>query len=118
MHQHRPSSEVILFHCRPKYGWDALDDEWELVFDNGSGTYSPSAKLLNNLKDLLVFNFPGLNIVTYDYNDLKLKESVQLTRVYIKKIRSFFFFFFFFQIKIKRSVWAQKGTRRTSKIVV
>ncbi|CAF3413477.1 unnamed protein product [Rotaria sp. Silwood1] len=64
------------FHLRPKYGWDKCDDEWELVFDNGSGTYAPSPDLLINLKELLLFNFPGLNIVTYEYKDPRLKESV------------------------------------------
>ncbi|CAF3695072.1 unnamed protein product [Rotaria sp. Silwood1] len=34
------------FHLRPKFGWNRLDDEWELVFDNASGTYSPNADLL------------------------------------------------------------------------
>jgi hypothetical protein len=65
------------FHPRPKYGWKRWDDEWELVFDNGSGTYSPEADLLMNLKELLSFNFPGLNIVTYDYKDPRLKESME-----------------------------------------
>jgi hypothetical protein len=65
------------FHPRPKYGWDRLDDEWELVFDNVSGTYTPKADLLINLKELLLYNFPGLNVVTYDYKDPQLKESVQ-----------------------------------------
>ncbi|CAF1234907.1 unnamed protein product [Rotaria sordida] len=64
------------FHPRPKYGWDNCDDEWELVFDNGSGTYAPDINLLINLKDLLLFNFPGLHIVTYEYDDPKLKESM------------------------------------------
>ncbi len=30
-----------------------------------------------NLKELLLFNFPGLNIVTYDYKDPQLKQSVE-----------------------------------------
>ncbi|CAF1114364.1 unnamed protein product [Rotaria sordida] len=64
------------FHPRPKYGWDNCDDEWELVFDNGYGTYAPDINLLINLKDLLLFNFPGLHIVTYEYDDPKLKESM------------------------------------------
>jgi hypothetical protein len=33
------------FHPRPKYGWERWNDEWELVFNNGSGTYSPDAKV-------------------------------------------------------------------------
>ncbi|CAF0828789.1 unnamed protein product [Adineta steineri] len=65
------------FHPRPKYGWDRSDDEWELVFDNASGTYAPDASLLNNLKELLIFNFPGLDIVTYDHDDPQLKESLE-----------------------------------------
>ena len=64
------------FHARPKYGWNDCNDEWELVLDNGSGTYAPNVDLLNNLKELLLFNFPGLNIITYDYKDPKLRESV------------------------------------------
>ncbi|CAF1114346.1 unnamed protein product [Rotaria sordida] len=64
------------FHPRPKYGWDNCDDEWELVFDNGYGTYAHDINLLINLKDLLLFNFPGLHIVTYEYDDPKLKESM------------------------------------------
>jgi len=70
------------FHPRPKYGWDRCDDEWELVFDNGSGTYSPKAELLNNLKELLLFNFPELNVVTYNYKDPELKESIEELKKY------------------------------------
>jgi hypothetical protein len=73
------------FHPRPKYGWNRCDDEWELVFDNGSGTYAPNADLLVNLKELLLFNFPGLNVVTYDYNDSRLKESMELLKVAMEK---------------------------------
>ncbi|UJR32839.1 hypothetical protein I4U23_020301 [Adineta vaga] len=65
------------FHPRPKHGWNKCDDEWELVFDNGSGTYAPAVNLLNNLKELLMFNFPGLNIVTYDHDDPQLKVSIE-----------------------------------------
>ncbi|CAF0762298.1 unnamed protein product [Adineta steineri] len=69
------------FHLRPKHGWDKIDDEWELVIDNGSGTYAPNPDLLKNLKELLVFNFPGLNVVTYDQEDPKLKESKDQMKV-------------------------------------
>ena len=69
------------FHPRPKHGWDKWDDEWELVFDNGSGTYSPDEDLLVNLKKLLLFNFPGLNVVTYHYDDPRLKESIEQLRL-------------------------------------
>lgn len=72
------------FHPRPKYGWNACDDEWELVFDNGSGTYSPDPSLLKNLKELLTFNFPGLNIVTYDYDDPRLKTSMEELKEAVK----------------------------------
>jgi hypothetical protein len=73
------------FHPRPKYGWNRCDDEWELVFDNGSGTYAPTADLLENLKELLLYNFPGLNVVTYDYKDPKLKESIEQLKSEMKK---------------------------------
>jgi len=73
------------FHPRPKYGWNRCDDEWELVFDNGSGAYAPNADLLVNLKEFLLFNFPGLNVVTYDYKDPRLKESMELLKVAMGK---------------------------------
>jgi len=73
------------FHPRPKYGWNRSDDEWELVVDNGSGTYAPIADLCVNLKELLLFNFPGLNIVTYDYKDPQLKQSVEQLKIAIEK---------------------------------
>ena len=65
------------FHPRPRYGWDRCDDEWELVFDNWSGTYAPSIDLLQNLKDLLEFNFPGLHVVVLDYKNPLLKQSTE-----------------------------------------
>lgn len=73
------------FHPRPKYGWNRCDEEWELVFDNGSGTYAPTAGLLENLKELLLFNFPGLNVVTYDYKDPKLKDSMEQLKIAMEK---------------------------------
>lgn len=65
------------FHPRPKDGWDRCDGEWELVFDNWSGTYSPSETLLHRLKELLQFNFPGLNIVTHHFTDPSLRKSME-----------------------------------------
>jgi hypothetical protein len=76
------------FHPRPKYGWDRCDDEWELVFDNGSGTYAPNADLLINLRQLLLFNFPGLNVVTYDYKDPELKESMEQLKEAVEKYQN------------------------------
>jgi len=76
------------FHPRPKYGWDRLDDEWELVFDNGSGTYAPNPDLLINLKELLLFNFPGLNVVIYDYKDPQLKESMEDLKNAVEKYKN------------------------------
>ena len=73
------------FHPRPKYGWNRCDDEWELVFDNGSGTYAPSADLLENLKQLLSFNFPDLNIVTYAYDDPRLKQSIEELKIVMEE---------------------------------
>ena len=70
-------------------GWDAFRDEisdedveWELVIDNNSGTYSPSPTLLPTLKSLLEFNFPGLNVVTYDHSDPELGKSTEACRRY------------------------------------
>ena len=65
------------FHPRPKFGWDRCDDEWELVFDNWSGTYSPALDLLTKLKELLQFNFPGLNVATYHFTDPLLSASME-----------------------------------------
>ncbi|CAF3477388.1 unnamed protein product [Rotaria sp. Silwood1] len=76
------------FHPRPKYGWDKWDDEWELVFDNNSRTYAPDANLLINLKQLLVFNFPGLNIVTYDCEDPKLQDSKEALTLAAQKYQN------------------------------
>ncbi|UJR14276.1 hypothetical protein I4U23_001266 [Adineta vaga] len=81
------------FHIRPKNGWnhwnETNDDsnEWEIVFDNGSGTYTPSKDLLNNLKELLLFNFPNLNVVTYDFKDPKLKESEEQLKAAMKSYK-------------------------------
>ena len=73
------------FYARPKHGWNRQDEEWELVFDNGSGTYAPSVDLLENLQALFEYNFPGLNIVTYDYKDPALKESVERLKYEMEK---------------------------------
>ncbi|CAF3491469.1 unnamed protein product [Rotaria sp. Silwood1] len=85
------SSEYVCyageFHSRPKFGWNRLDDEWELVFDNRSGTYAPTADLLVSLKELLLFNFPGLNIVTYNYKDPELKQSLEELKLAIEKYK-------------------------------
>ncbi|CAF0836537.1 unnamed protein product [Adineta ricciae] len=81
------------FHVRPTKGWDhwnaydTSNDSWEIVIDNGSGTYTPSSDLLKNLKELFLFNFPGLNIVTYDFKDPKLKESEEQLKAAIENYK-------------------------------
>ncbi|CAF0907796.1 unnamed protein product [Rotaria sordida] len=79
------------FHPRPIGGWNQYNpneilswNQWELVIDNGSGTYAPDLGLLNELKDLLVFNFPNLNVITYDFNDPQLKSSIKACRDFAK----------------------------------
>jgi hypothetical protein len=80
------------FHPRPIGGWNEYDpneildwDQWELVIDNGSGTYAPDLTLLDQLKELLMFNFPQLNVVIYDFNDPQLKSSIEACRTFAKR---------------------------------
>ena len=70
------------FHPRPIGGWDGFNDstpdhhvQWELVFDNSSGTYSPNSSMLYNLRLLLEHNFTGIAIQTMDFKDTDLRDS-------------------------------------------
>ena len=70
------------FHPRPKRGWhNWSESEWEFVFDNASGTYSPHDSFLDNVKQLFLFNFPQLNILTYDYKDPLLQYSIDQLQI-------------------------------------
>jgi hypothetical protein len=75
------------FHLRPRFGWNRINDQWEIVFDNASGTYSQNGALFVNLKKLLLFNFPELNIITYDYKDPMLKKSLEQLQFATKKYK-------------------------------
>ncbi|KAI6027200.1 hypothetical protein EDC04DRAFT_2718308 [Pisolithus marmoratus] len=77
------------FHPRPVGGWENFSDDipddavgWELVFDNNSGTYAPDAGLLPKVKEIMEFNFPGLNAVVHSHDEATLKESVEACRAY------------------------------------
>ncbi len=96
---HSNCSETVFcageFHPRPIDGWNQYDpsersswNQWELVIDNDSGTYAPNLTLLEKLKDLLVCNFPGLNIVIYDYKDRELKSSIEACRDFAQSPKS------------------------------
>lgn len=65
------------------------DDEhqWQLVIDNNSGTYSPDKGMLHVLKGFLEFNFPGLQVVTHDFNDQELKDSREALHTYARERR-------------------------------
>ena len=63
------------------------DVSWELVIDNNSGTYSPDPMMLPALKACMEYNFPGFNVVTLDFNDPALKESVDACRAYALNMR-------------------------------
>ncbi|CAF0762924.1 unnamed protein product [Adineta ricciae] len=83
------------FHPRPKCGWSQYDcnevldlNQWELVIDNGSGTYAPDLGLLNQLQELLVCNFPELHVITYDFKDPELKSSIEACREFAKSPKS------------------------------
>ncbi|KAG8700412.1 hypothetical protein FRC11_012958, partial [Ceratobasidium sp. 423] len=77
------------FHPRPSCGWANFDDSiadhevnWELWIDNGSGTYAPPADMLDNLRKLFEYNWPGLTVRTFDFRDEAQKKSIQECRDY------------------------------------
>ncbi|KAG0316938.1 hypothetical protein BGZ97_006142 [Linnemannia gamsii] len=49
-------------------------DDWTLMIDNNSGTYSPRKEDLPKVKKLFETNFPGLTVIVLDHEDPTLKE--------------------------------------------
>ncbi|OAQ32368.1 hypothetical protein K457DRAFT_16376 [Linnemannia elongata AG-77] len=49
-------------------------DDWTLMIDNNSGTYSPRKEDLPKVKKLFEANFPGLTVITLDHEDPVLKD--------------------------------------------
>ncbi|CAE6464036.1 unnamed protein product [Rhizoctonia solani] len=88
---HSSCSETVRyageFHPRPSCGWAQFDDripdhevDWELWIDNGSGTYAPPTDMLDNLRRLFEYNWPGLKVRTFDFRDEAQKNSIQECR--------------------------------------
>ncbi|KDQ21409.1 hypothetical protein BOTBODRAFT_99148 [Botryobasidium botryosum FD-172 SS1] len=82
------------FHPRPVGGWENFDEskpdssvEWELVMDNGSGTYSPAAARLPQVCQLMEYNLPGIRVIGLDFKDEGLKKSMEACRDYALKNR-------------------------------
>ncbi|KAF9905179.1 hypothetical protein EC991_001941 [Linnemannia zychae] len=49
-------------------------DDWTLMIDNNSGTYSPRKEDLPKVKKLFETNFPQLTVIVLDHEDPVLKE--------------------------------------------
>ncbi|KAG0033480.1 hypothetical protein BGZ83_004281, partial [Gryganskiella cystojenkinii] len=49
-------------------------DDWTLLIDNNSGTYSPKKEDLHKVKKVFELNFPDLVVVALDHEDSFLKE--------------------------------------------
>lgn len=86
------------FHPRPSFpdgsGWGSFNDSmsddsvpWELVIDNNSGTYAPNPELLQTLRQLLEYNFPGMRVVALDFKEDMLTRSREACREYALKHR-------------------------------
>ncbi|KAF8752854.1 Protein kinase C conserved region 2 (CalB) [Rhizoctonia solani] len=86
---HSSCAETVRISPRPSCGWADFDDTipdhemaWELWIDNGSGTYAPPPDMLDNLRQLLEYNWPGLTVRTFDFRDEPQKKSIQECRDY------------------------------------
>ncbi|KAF9580272.1 hypothetical protein BGW38_003147 [Lunasporangiospora selenospora] len=55
-------------------------DNWTLLIDNNSGTYSPRKDDLHKVKELFVRNFPDLDVEVYDHEDSYLKDIRKATK--------------------------------------
>lgn len=53
---------------------DHHNNDWTLLIDNNSGTYSPKKEDLHKVKKVFELNFPDLVVIDLDHEDAYLKE--------------------------------------------
>ncbi|KAF9365157.1 hypothetical protein BGX34_011213 [Mortierella sp. NVP85] len=73
MHANRATE--VMFSGEFRFFQDANNhNDWTLMIDNNSGTYSPKKEDLPKVKKLFELNFPDLVVVALDHDDPRLKE--------------------------------------------
>ncbi|KAF8926260.1 hypothetical protein BGZ58_011331 [Dissophora ornata] len=56
------------------------NNDWTLLIDNNSGTYSPKKEDLHKVKEVFELNFPDLVVVALDHDNAQLKEIREVTK--------------------------------------
>lgn len=78
MHANRATE--VMYSGEFRLFQDTHNQDWTLMIDNNSGTYSPKKENLPRVQEIFQRNFPDLVVIGLDHEDERLKEIRAATR--------------------------------------